>query len=166
MKKWQVENSKISEISKISEKLFRVFLFPSFRFCPTAKIRNSDLKISEKNFRDFPDFRGFRVFDLGLCFQHNRRSYVIKIHVILEKLFWIAIFAKCRKQFYIHLQVTNNLQQVTINDWKATCNLRVSFRRLFFLSEIINWNFPSLAFRDVAQNIILNISHILCFRLL
>ena len=53
MKKWQIENLEISEI------LFRVFLFPSFRFCPIAKIENSDLKISEKN------FRVFRVFDLA-----------------------------------------------------------------------------------------------------
>ena len=53
MKKWQIENSETSEI------LFRVFLFPSFRFCPIAKIENSDLKISEE------DFRVFRVFDLA-----------------------------------------------------------------------------------------------------
>ena len=59
MKKWQIENSETSEISEISEILFRVFLFPSFRFCPIAKIENSDLKISEKN------FRVFRVFDLA-----------------------------------------------------------------------------------------------------
>ena len=58
MKKWQIENSEKSEIFKISEKLFGVFLFPSFRFCPKAKIENSDLKILE-NFRDF------RVFDLA-----------------------------------------------------------------------------------------------------
>ena len=60
MKKWQIENQEKSKKSEISEKLFLVFLFPSFRFCPTTKIENSDLKISEKNFRDF---RGFRVFD-------------------------------------------------------------------------------------------------------
>ena len=48
MKKWQIENS---ENSEISEKLFRVFLFPSFRFCPTAKIQNSDFKISEPSFQ-------------------------------------------------------------------------------------------------------------------
>ena len=53
MKKWQIENSETSEISEISEILLRVFLCPSFRFCPRAKIENSDLKISEKNFRDF-----------------------------------------------------------------------------------------------------------------
>ena len=53
MKKWQIENSERSEILEILEKLFRVFLFPSFRFCPTAKIENSDLKLLEKNFRDF-----------------------------------------------------------------------------------------------------------------
>ena len=40
MKKWQIENSEKSEISEISEKLLRVFLFPSFRFCPSAKIEN------------------------------------------------------------------------------------------------------------------------------
>ena len=59
-KKWQIENSENSEILEI---LFRVFLFPSFRFCPTAKIENSDINISEKIFRDIRDFRGFRVFD-------------------------------------------------------------------------------------------------------
>ena len=53
MKKWQIENS---------ENLFRALLFPSFRFFPTAKIKNSDLKIFKKNFRDF---RGFQVFDLA-----------------------------------------------------------------------------------------------------
>ena len=62
MKKWQIENSEKSEKSEISEKLPRVFLFPSFRFCPTAKIENSDLKFSEKNFLNF---RGFRVFDMA-----------------------------------------------------------------------------------------------------
>ena len=62
MRKWQIENSESSEISEISEILFRVFLFPSFRFCPIAKIEKSDLKISEKNFRDF------RVFDLAFSF--------------------------------------------------------------------------------------------------
>ena len=59
MKKWQIENSETLEISEISEILFRVFLFPIFGFCPRAKIENSDLKISEKNFQDFRDFRGF-----------------------------------------------------------------------------------------------------------
>ena len=56
MKKWVLENSETSEI------LFRVFLFPGFQFWPTAKIENSDLKISENSFRDF---RGFQVFDLA-----------------------------------------------------------------------------------------------------
>ena len=45
MKKWQIENSEKSEFSEISEKLFRVFFFPSFRFCPTDKIENSDSKV-------------------------------------------------------------------------------------------------------------------------
>ena len=62
MKKWQIENSETSEISEILDLLFRVILFPSFRFCPTAKIENSDLKISKKN---------FRVFDLTL----NRHGF-------------------------------------------------------------------------------------------
>ena len=56
-------NSEKSEISEISEKLFGIFLFTSFRFFPTGKIQNSDLKISEKNFRNF---RGFRVFSLAI----------------------------------------------------------------------------------------------------
>ena len=59
MKKWQIENSETSEILEISEILFQVFLFPSFQFCPIAKIENSDLKISKKN------LRVFRVFDLA-----------------------------------------------------------------------------------------------------
>ena len=45
MKKWQIENSEKSEFSEISEKLFRVFFFPNFRFCPTDKIENSDSKV-------------------------------------------------------------------------------------------------------------------------
>ena len=53
MNKWQVENSEKSEIWEISEKLFRVFPFLSFRFCPTAKIENSDLRFFEKNLREF-----------------------------------------------------------------------------------------------------------------
>ena len=56
MKKWQIKNL---------EKLFRAFLFLSFQFCPKAKIENSDLKISQKNFRDFQDFQSFRVFNLA-----------------------------------------------------------------------------------------------------
>ena len=68
----QVENSETSEISEI---LFRVFLFPSFRVCPTAKIKNSDLKISEKN------FRVFRVFDLayvGVSFLKKIDGFSVK----------------------------------------------------------------------------------------
>ena len=53
MKKWQIENSEISEI------LFRVFLFPSFRFCPTAKIENSDLKISDLKISEFSEISEF-----------------------------------------------------------------------------------------------------------
>ena len=56
MKDWQIENSETSEVSEI---LFRVFLFPSFQFCPIGKIENSDLKISEKflSFLRFPNFQ-------------------------------------------------------------------------------------------------------------
>ena len=61
MKKWQIETSEISEISEI---LFRVLLLPSFRFCPIAKVKSSNLKISEKFFGVFRDFRVFQVFDL------------------------------------------------------------------------------------------------------
>ena len=48
-------NRKLGKVGNLGNlgKLFRVFLFPSFRFFPTAKIENSDLKILEKNFRDF-----------------------------------------------------------------------------------------------------------------
>ena len=45
MKKWQIENSKKSQNSEISEKFFGVFWFLGFQFCPKAKIENSDLKI-------------------------------------------------------------------------------------------------------------------------
>ena len=72
MKKWQIENSETTEISKILDILFRVILFPSFRFCPTAKIENSDLKISGKNcpsFSSFPRFPSFPSFGPGLLAQ-------------------------------------------------------------------------------------------------
>ena len=57
MKKWQIKNSEKLEILEISEKLFRVFFFLSFRFFPTAKLKNLDLKISKKKFPRFPSFR-------------------------------------------------------------------------------------------------------------
>ena len=62
MKKWQIENLEISEI------LFRVFLFPSFRFCPIAKIENSDLKISEKisEFSEISEFSTWPQFWLHI----------------------------------------------------------------------------------------------------
>ena len=76
MKKWQIENSEKSEISEILEILFRVLLFPSFRFCLPAKNENLDLKILKKNFRDFRDFQGFQVFDLAsvTCFSETWAS--------------------------------------------------------------------------------------------
>ena len=60
MEKWQVENSEKLEISEISEKLFRVFLFRIFDFSlqPNRKLR---FKILEKNSKiseifDFSEF--------------------------------------------------------------------------------------------------------------
>ena len=41
------------------------FLISKFSILPKAKIENSDLKISEKNFLVFRDFRFFRVFYLA-----------------------------------------------------------------------------------------------------
>ena len=51
-----------SEKSRKSRKINPSFLISEFSILPTTKIENSDLKILEKNFRDF---RGFRVFDLA-----------------------------------------------------------------------------------------------------
>ena len=50
----KVANRKLGKVSNLGK------IIPSFRFCPKAKIENSDLKILEKN------FRGFQVFDLAL----------------------------------------------------------------------------------------------------
>ena len=55
-------NRKLAKIRKVGN-LGKII--PRFRFCPAAKIVNSDLKTSEKNFGDFRDFQGFRVFDLA-----------------------------------------------------------------------------------------------------
>ena len=68
MKKSQIENLEKSEKSEISGKLTRVFLFPSFLFCPEAKIENS-----EKNFLDFRDFWGFRVFDRAIFYNFLKK---------------------------------------------------------------------------------------------
>ena len=56
MKKWQIKNSEKLEILEISEKLFRVFFFLSFRFFPTAKLKNLDLKISKKKISEISEF--------------------------------------------------------------------------------------------------------------
>ena len=72
MKKWQIENLETSEISEVSEILFRVFLFPSFRFCPIAKIKNSDLRVGKK-FPSFPSFqpRQNPIVRCQLCFERE-----------------------------------------------------------------------------------------------
>ena len=61
MKKWQIENSETSGISKISEILFRVFLFPSFRFAlqPNWKL---GFKSLGKNFSEFSEISEFSEF--------------------------------------------------------------------------------------------------------
>ena len=51
----KVANRKLGNLGNVGK------VIPSFHFFPTAKIENSDSKISEKTFQDF---RGFRVFDL------------------------------------------------------------------------------------------------------
>ena len=100
MKKWQIEKSETLEISKISKILFRVFLFSSFPFCSTAKIENSDLKISEKNFRDF------RVFDLAVKLVN---IFFWKLHVFkINMIFFSTVsfylqkrFIKSKHEFFI-----------------------------------------------------------------
>ena len=72
------------EKSEISEKLNRAFVFPSFRFCATAKIENSDLKILKKKFRDFRYFRGFRVSDLAVSYYSNIKEVVSFEKIILR----------------------------------------------------------------------------------
>ena len=46
IKKWQIENSEMSEILEI---LFRAFSFPRFQFFPKAKIENSVKKQRQWN---------------------------------------------------------------------------------------------------------------------
>ena len=69
MKKWQIENL---EKSEISEKLFLVFLFPGFRFCPTAKIENSDLKFRKKisGISEIPEVSEFSTWPWNFRFQY------------------------------------------------------------------------------------------------
>ena len=81
MKNGLIENSEASEISEI---LFRNFLFPSFRFCPIAKIKNPDLKISEKNLRvsEIPSFPSFQPdhYDLYKTFIW---TFLYKFNIII-----------------------------------------------------------------------------------
>ena len=76
MKKWQIENSEKSEISEISEKLLRFFLFPSFRFCPTAKIEG--FTNLGKTIPRFPRFPRFPSFGPG---RFGNRNYIKKKYV-------------------------------------------------------------------------------------
>ena len=46
IKKWQIENSEMSEILEI---LFRAFSFPRFQFFPKSKIENSVKKQRQWN---------------------------------------------------------------------------------------------------------------------
>ena len=62
IKKRQIENS---EIVEISETLFQVFSCRSFRFCHIGKIKKLHSKNLEKNLQDFWNFRVVRVFNLA-----------------------------------------------------------------------------------------------------
>ena len=86
MKKWQIENSEKSEISEISEKLLRVFLFPSFRFCPTAKIENRIWNSWEK----ISEIPSFQPGQRNLFFLLTRSSHwnVLK-KIVIETLDFI-----------------------------------------------------------------------------
>ena len=65
MKKWQIENSETSEVSKISEILFRVFLFPRFRYSQNRKLGFKNLGKKFPSFPRFPSFPSFPSFRTG-----------------------------------------------------------------------------------------------------
>ena len=62
MEKWQIKNPEKSEISEISEKLFRVFLFRVFDFTysQNGKIAFKNLRKKFPRFPRFPTFPSFR----------------------------------------------------------------------------------------------------------
>ena len=96
MKIWQIENSETSEILEISEILFRVFLFPSFRFCPTAKIENSDSKIFKKKIPNFLRDSKFSEFSTWLT-RSGKYYYWYSILVVQAAL---NLFIDTRKGKY------------------------------------------------------------------
>ena len=78
-------NQKIGKAGNIG-KVNPSFLI--FNFSVLAVGQNSDLKILEKNFRDFRDFPGFLVFDLGgkngwhwECFSSTFIRYTTRFYV-------------------------------------------------------------------------------------
>ena len=130
MKKWQTENSESSEISEILEILFRVFLFPSFWFCPTVKIENTDSKISEKNFRDLRDFRGFEFLTWP-----QPPSYCTQMHE-LEKLAVVNTNKGLAERFSdlvdtIHGEFNRRMTKLSRNFWiwKMINKVKVTFMK-------------------------------------
>ena len=70
LKNEKIANRKLGKLGNLG-KLFRVILFPSFRFCPTAKIENSDFKNLGKKFPSFPSFRPGREMCVVCCMLKN-----------------------------------------------------------------------------------------------
>ena len=70
-------------------------VIPSFRFCPTVKIENSNLKILEKISEISQVFPGFRVFDLViqsaplLLTQNFRQKNVTDFFVVS---YWVCYY--------------------------------------------------------------------------
>ena len=106
--KWKNGKSK-TQISEISEKLFRDFLVPSFQFCRTAKMKNSDLKILEKNSKiseifevsEFPNWPQFNIFYYLLYTmtqKQNTETVALSMENVKE-LFWEMFKEQLKKHY-------------------------------------------------------------------
>ena len=75
MKKLDIKNWEKLEVWKILEKLFRIFLFPSFQLVPTAKIKFNNL------WKIFPRFSIFQSFQPDPFYYKKffHKSYLITI---------------------------------------------------------------------------------------
>ena len=66
LKKEKMANQKLGNLRNLRNlrNIIPSFATSEFSICPTYEIKNLDLKISKKKFRNFRDFQGSRVFDL------------------------------------------------------------------------------------------------------
>ena len=108
-RKWKIGKSKTRKSwkSQKSRKNYSKFYYSEFSILSNRQIENSDLKISENNFRDF---QLFRVFDLALhryVAKFNSYSFIYPMFLVSfnDFIFMFSSFNNFIQLLFFHSKI-------------------------------------------------------------